>query len=605
MKLHELRKPTRPILYALLLILTTTATLVFSLQTLLDGLMLDHARAEYAYVVTPYPYDSDEPLLEPVSQEVIDLLSDSEHVNGFQQQDIRAGKLYDTAIVPDCMMTQDGLAYRYVLEGTVVSVGSMTSSALPTGMVVDYFLLHLSPQEGFKSWCMWQPGSREGVFSVDFYRMEDEMVDEYGFPLLREGNHVLVVCDFFLEGGYVNTGMGIAYTEAARKALGMENDGLYQLFTLPEEYFVWKEKVDEEAYAMGFRGEVDWEQTLPRAEKYFLDQLDQAGLLPIYEKFRTLDGAVTVRYVSDMSLIPNMAKGTMYTDWGRQLQASDYGQNVCMVSQGLMQRNHLAVGDTITLAVAEDGYTIAEGREGAGWESGVPGFEDEFLPYGEPEEYTIVGFYHQLGRKNDDPSFLSIGDILIPRAQEDITGQTNRVYTLSFRVPGEGYDAFYAEVKAPLEALGYGMQIVDNGWEDVADSFYAMYDRRILTCICAVLCFLTAALSYGGLIFYHYRREYGLCRLQGAYKREAQGVFWKGFALSGLPGALIAIVASWVVYVLWLRRAVYEAIPLTMPSDPECLGLLGLWTLAELLIAVVLMEILIARSEKKGILPMI
>ena len=47
-----LRRPVKPVLYALLLALILTAALVFSWQYHLDGIVLDHAIDTYAYVGT-------------------------------------------------------------------------------------------------------------------------------------------------------------------------------------------------------------------------------------------------------------------------------------------------------------------------------------------------------------------------------------------------------------------------------------------------------------------------------------------------------------------------------------------------------------------------
>ena len=47
-----LRRPVKPVLYAILLALILTAALVFGWQYHLDGLVLDHAIDTYAYVGT-------------------------------------------------------------------------------------------------------------------------------------------------------------------------------------------------------------------------------------------------------------------------------------------------------------------------------------------------------------------------------------------------------------------------------------------------------------------------------------------------------------------------------------------------------------------------
>ncbi len=580
MKLYALRKPLKPLLCALLLALIATATLVFSLQTLLDGLLLENAAKEYAYAVTPYGVDTAAPMLDPVDDAVVRRLSSSDRVSAVQVQGIRAGRLLDASTVPDCMMTMDALNQHYFLEVTVKR--AMPSRDLGA-VSYDTYVLTLESSWGLGYFY------RDTV-TLDYRRLTDE-------PMLAAGTRLFLVCDYVLDRGAVTNERVEYITPALRQAMGQQVEGdplrTDGCFVIPDSLVV-----------RDVLGKTDREKTLANTRPYILEQMERSGLLPLFRTHQQLENAVTVREVSDMGLVPYFATGKLYVDWGRQLYETDRGQKVCMVSQGLMLRNRLTIGDTVTLALADGAYTVGREHAAAGWESGFPMVGEDPLQYGAGEKYTVVGVYHQQGRDTGDPFYCSLNDIFIP-VRDDGPGGTARPYKLTFQIPGDRFDGFLAENEAWLQEAGYRLQVVDNGWEDVADAFYAMYDRRVLTLVCAALCFLAGGLSFGGLIYHQYSREYGLCRLLGAYRREALRVCLGGFALSAVPGALTAVAASWAVYGRWLRQAVFEAAPLTMPTDGQCLGLLMLWTLGQLLLSGLVMLLLILRSEKKSVLRML
>ncbi len=575
MKFYALRKPARPVLYTLLLILISTATLVFSLQTLLDGLLLDNARAEYAYVVTPFAADTRDPLFQPVEPAVVERLSAAPQVDGFQHQDVRAGKLRDHFTVPDNTMTMSALTQHYFLEGTITNVFTRQESGL---VQFCNYVFRID-----KNWSGQQ-------FLRPTIAITCQYLAEETDTMPKPGDRVFLICNpvidtetnaIITDGAELKTGAVWEHYSGSASLLQQNN-----LLILPAAQQVT-------------------EDTLAESEGIIREWMAETGILPLYETASQLENPVTVRLVSDMSLIPNLAEGRMYLDSGRQLYESDRGQKVCMVSQSLMLRNRFIIGDKVALSVAEDSYVITQGPTGIGWESGQPMENEDLLDYGDWEEYEIVGVFAERGRDIYDPLYCGRNDIFIPVEQTPVADQACRAYNLSFRVPGDDYDAFIAENEQWLLDRGYLLQTVDNGWEDVADSFYAMADRRVLTLICAALCFVAAALSFGGLIFHHYTHEYGLCRLLGAYRKEARRVYWGGFVLSALPGALAAILCAWLVYVTWLRQAVFEAAPLVMPTDGECLSLLALWTAALLAAAAVFLRALIGRAERRGVLRML
>ncbi len=576
MKFYALRKPARPILYALLLVLITVAALVFSLQALLDSLVLKNATVQYAYVVSPYGFEKKNPTMAPIDKEIQERLQNDKNVSFTQQTVLRAGRLEGTYTVPDDMMTTDAVTQKYFLEGYISGHGTERSG----DVIFEHFTLIVTKNWGTVD-C-----SADNAVTVSCARTAEDSFPEKEGPV--EGR-VFLIGDFVFDGYGVNNKYLSVHTDAAERLLGLKAEDA-------EESTIGKNRF------IPIPAEIPEEET----EAYILNKMEESGLLPIYQAHVEAENAVTVRYVSDMNLIPNVAKGSMYADWGRLITPADAEKKVCLVSNGLVTRNQLVLGQTIKIAVADGHYTVPEGQPGAGYESGYPTEHEEFLSYGEYEEYVIIGSYYQAGRSKakSDARYNSVNDIFIPMPKEGIEEDFARPYTLSFQVPGDKYDAFLAQNKEPLREMGYNLRVVDNGWEDVADSFYAMADRRILIFLSATLCFLAAALSFGGLIFRHYQKEYGLCRLMGAYRGEAARVTFDGFLLSALPAAVLSVAASWGVYALWMKNAVLEETPIDLPGTWECLGILALLTVAELILSALFVWFLLWRREKKGVLQM-
>ncbi len=571
MKLYALRKPARPILYTLLLVLITVAALVFSLQALLDSLVLKNATEQYAYIVSPYRFETETPLMDPLDPEITERLKQDENVSAFQQTVLRAGKLRGTYTVPDDMMTTEAIHQHYYLTGVVENPAGETPQG--NGVCVDRYYFSIRGGTGHS-----HIPKNSGV-TLTYTRSEGE-------PKLERNRIIFIVADQVRDQyGIPNKSIAFTTTEAA-KILGYE-EGYCEALLRKNGCIV-----------------APAELSYDEAMSYLSEKKRELGLKPFLKIYNQLENAVTVRYVSDMNLITNAAKGSFYADWGRFITPEDAGKKVCVVSNGLITRNQLTLGDTIWIAVADGHYTIPEGRKGAGFESGYPMEGEEFLPYGEYEEYTVIGSYYQKGRDKNDPRFHSVNDIFIPLPAEGMEEDFARPYTLSVQVPGNQYDAFLAQNQPNLEAMGYRLRTVDQGWEDVADSFYAMADRRVLIFLSALLCFLAGALSFGGLIFHCYKQDYGLCRQMGAYRREAGRVLSGGFWLSALPGAVLSVAVSWGVYLLWMKDAVLKETPISLPGTWECLAILSGLTAAELLLSALFVRILRWRYEKKGILQM-
>jgi hypothetical protein len=332
------------------------------------------------------------------------------------------------------------------------------------------------------------------------------------------------------------------------------------------------------------------------SESYIQEFLESTGLDVLLNRQLRNRNAATVRRTQDMSMIPMFAKNKAKIYEGRILTPGDMGKKVCVISNGLSQRNRLSVGDTIRLSLADGAYCLENG-----WETGEQGDEDAALTYGAFEEYEIVGIYTQAGRRTVNALHFTYNDIFLP-AEEGMAADLQKPYTFSFKVPGPDYQNFLAEYEPVLSDAGYTLIVEDTGWDDVKESFYTMQTRRQLMLLCAAAAFAAAVIVFAILLNAHCRYEYGIRRLLGAKKGEARGIYGAVFACTAIPGGAVAVLGGWIAAVHLMQKALASDKTLPLPTPNQCAGLLAAWAAAALLTAFALVLALAWHEERRGLL---
>ena len=591
-----LRRPVKPVLYALLLALILSAALVFAWQYYLDGLILDHAIDTYAYVGTVVRCDgkvldgtADRDLrdfegyvpemggpafLEELPEELVQWLRQSQYVTKLDSRRthaamlgeytrIHAGETKQTARISDQMFSAASQPYYY-LEATVEFV-TENDWRQESDTAWDNYRLHVDR--------MWSdPNFSKETIMLEVMAMSSE-------PMFQVGQRI------FLLGGYRYMGDS-----------GSPSDQQTDLAT-PEYMRDWLVRtgsdrklsvVEENRYILIPEG-LD-------SESYIQEFLESTGLDVMLNRQLRNRNAATVRRTQDMSMIPLFAKGKAKTYEGRLLTPNDMGKKVCVISNGLSQRNRLSVGDTIQLSLADGFYTLENG-----WETGEQGDADATLTYGAYEEYEIVGIYTQAGRRTGNALYFTYNDIFLP-AEEGSEAALQKPYTFSFKVPGPDYQNFLAEYELVLTDAGYTLVVEDTGWDDVKESFYTMQTRRQLMLLCAGAAFAAAIIVFAILLNAHCRYEYGLRRLLGAGKWEARGIYAAVFACTAIPGGAAAVAGSWFAAVHLMQKALASDKTLPLPTPDQCAGLLAVWAAAALLAAFVLVLLLAWQEERRGLL---
>ena len=500
-----LRRPWKLVLYGVLLVLLSAAGLILFLQYQLDAQALRESLQNYAYVGIISPDEGGQYLLKPTPAEGLELLRESDLVSDIQQVGTLAAKNTDGKIIPDYLMTTDQLQQCYYVQATVNFVISQQEFA---DRYFDSYALDI-----VKQWGADTIGGR-GRPTISLLRMADE-------PGWEVGQQIFFVSNYQIDSNGVNTGSFMVYSPGVVSAYNMADAQGDPDPRILHPYLLLEP--DE-------------------GEAEILDFMEETGIKPLYDMHTQLEGNIAVHQIESFSMLPYAAKGRFQLVYGRELVPEDAGKKVCMISQNLMLRNRYVLGDKVSLSIAQESYIAPDDSGIGGWRSGNPMRGEELITsYAPPEEYEIIGIYHQLSRDDTDPLFFGHNDIFIPGSGSE---ETVPSYMLSFRVNGPDHDAFQQQLLPLLQEKGCAVQLIDSGWEAVEETYYAMQTRRDLMLCSTITVLLAAIITFALLMLRHFRREFGLHRLLGAYKHEAIRVYFAAGVVIAAPALLIAALAA-------------------------------------------------------------
>lgn len=542
-KFTFLRKPLKPLLIALLLVLSSTAMLVFYLQSLLDGLVMEHCMNGAAYIGMLYDPSQKYPMLEEIPADILQALTDSDTVDNVMTVSVYSARAEGVASVRDGFGNKDSLNVKLFVEGTVASEPFLT----PAGNEV---------QESFELQITTLWGGNWPRSSIMVYIFREGGTKQ---AQLKEGDHVFLVGRY---GSREANGM-LLVDPRSWAALGETHVGAiwnHPILVLPD-------GLSAEASATRIRS-----------------FMQETGLEDSWAMMGKLGDMFTVLEVKDMSMLPTVVDGETFVIQGRELRPEDAGSRVCMISDAVADENDLAVGDTIQLSIASDCYTYRSDGYYYGWRGGYPTEGDTLLEYPEYGEFEIVGIWSEIGHVvgRADYRHHTRNDIFIPSGILSAPSVGAQARSVTFRVLGPDYEAFMDEFEVPLHELGYTLSLTDSGWETVSSSFYAMSDRRVLMTACAVVALIAAVLSFVVLLSSHFRYEFALRRLLGAYPREAVGIYISGFLVTAIPAVLLSVGCSFCAYCLWLKEQAAATLPVVLPADESILAYLAGWACIEL-----------------------
>lgn len=566
-KLSFLRKPFKLILFVLLMVLTTTAALVFCLQYVLDGLVMAHSMNSTAYVGSVYSRVQEYPMLKDIPANILQQLETSSTVDAVMAAPVYSARAEGLTRVTDGFGNKESLNMKLFLEGTVDSRPALSHSGF--GMM-ETFILKITANWGG----IW-PG---GAIETCIFR--DAATDA---PVLKEGDHVFLVGRYNSNANGDVNGM-LLFDPEMLSPLGLKTDSAlwtHAILVLPDD-------LSEEGSA-------------PLIRSFLLE----SGLEESRALMAQITDMFTVHEVEDMSMLLTVADGTTFITEGRELRASDIGSRVCVINEAVARQNGLSLGDTIRLSISHGCYTYAgDFEEYRGWDNGYPYEGDELLEYGAYEAFEIVGLYSEINRIAGSADYLhhTRNDIFIPGGLLPESDAAVRSRTVTFRVLGPNYEDFMNEFEVSLNEQGYTLSMVDTGWAAMSGSFYAMSDRRTLMLACGVVAFIAAILSFDVLLSGHFRYEFGLRRLLGAHSGEAREIYISGFLVTAIPAGLMAVGCSFGVYCLLLKGQAAASLPVALPGDGQILAYLALWTAAELIGAFAVLMVISVGIHRQSLL---
>ena len=566
-KLTFLRKPLKPMLIATLLVLTSTATLVFCLQALLDALVIEHCMNSTAYVGTLYSWTQKYPMLKDIPADVLQALADSDTVDDVMAVSVYSARAEGVASVRDGFGATESLNMKLFVEGTVESEPVIAPSAF--GMMETFTLRIITLWGG--SW----PGNS---IRVDIIRDGST-----GEAQLKTGDHIFLVGRYNCGANGDVTGM-LLYDPQAVADMGDALDSPiwnHPILVLPE------------GLSAG--------ASAARIERFLLE----SGLEDSWAMMGELGDMFAVHEVEDMSMLLTVVDGTTFVTQGRELRASDAGSRVCMISEAVAGENGLVVGDTIQLSIAPGCYTYRSDdfEDLYGWNSGYPFEGDVLLEYPGYGGFEIVGIYSEIGREvgRADYRHHTRNDIFIPGGILPAASAGAEARSVTFRILGPDYQDFMDEFEIPLHEEGYALSLVDSGWEVMSGSFYAMSDRRTLMTAYAAAALVVAVLSFGVLLSGHFRYEFALRRLLGAYPGQAAGIYISGFLVTAVPAVLLSVGCSFGAYCLWLKGQAAAGLPVALPPDTAILARLALWAGGELAAAFAVLMACVLVTGKRSL----
>lgn len=568
--LHFLRKPLKPIIYALVFCVLTLVAFVFALQYELDKIAIEENVNNYSYICTLSDTQVKNPVLSPLPSELVQSIVESEYVKEAEQRSVVSGRCEGTNSMLEYFMTDDTIDMYGMLEGRIIAAQYFEESNREDAIFVVQ-----------KNWA----GVLTGQSMVNVSIWYDEGYNPNpGEGMLHEDDRVLLIGRF----------------EFDREHNGMKFSSLQ---IRNPEIKSPKNVLDDNPILF-----LDWNDDRDETDEYIKEKLTERGVWEYVDKINACRNTFTIHPIWDTSLLLSLAQNRIYICFGRGLTPADSGKKVCIINQVIFSKNHLALGDKINIALSDTNYSCTCAKHDGEWLSGYPTFGAEFPEYGESEEYEIVGVFNFYRQRNVEDDFLSFSrdDIFIPADNPGFASYEGIVpRDFSFRLLGPDYEEFMDKFEIPLFDSGYSLTIEDGGWEDFKENYETISSRKIVSIVSACLFLVAALVLFTTLVLKHFKFEFGLRRLIGASTYEASKIYVTGYLTLGIPALLVALAATVAIYEKWLVIKMAEVIEESLPDLLGCIVLMGRWAGITFAAGFVLVVIISLINGKKNLLSMI
>lgn len=429
----------------------------------------------------------------------------------------------------------------------------------------------------------------------------------YMWPVYSEQEEAYAALEMegrYLAVGYYEPGKGSMCRVVRELKTDPETEEEYEEKTT---YAVFSHTLEDAFfYQLPDSGEIDWSD--PRLS------LTRERLELIQEETRALN----VIPLRDMSALPQVQdpEAGIYLTQGRWLDRRDDEQEnrVCVVSASLATLRDLALGDTITIQLRDTPSYF--GQSGEGWDLDVRSLQTS------TDTYEIVGIYDYLDTYGFTGIYHDTGFGVNPPAVYANTAVSNFVYVPAFALP-EGFrldrgnaaykDAingartdygrwftgdkstlplpgsvsikltspelegqFVEESQEPLAALGFAVDMTENGWESFQTAARPMRESSLYNAVVfSVVMLVTLGLA-AFIYFFSRRREMDIARSLGLPGKAAAGQIMVPLLLTGVPAILAGSGMGWL-YAGSSAGALLESLPAVPGAEAASTDLPAAW----------------------------
>jgi ABC-type lipoprotein release transport system permease subunit len=479
---------------------------------------------------------------QPLTQEEVESLASLPYVDSVDKRYMTAGVSAEYVRL-DTYREFFSNSDRCVIEATVLkssineewakSVKSSNGKNNNYSAVYDYTLSDVTMLAGDPQWLETQLDQYAGHARVQICALLDELLEsKRDFFVPTQGGRAAVDC--------------LDY-DVSLSDVAVIQEGRRYVFVLRVAPYAIKDPM----FYMGDDFRKDWWPYIADVTDLPEDYLETEDFAPLRELIRVINDDLhtfDVVYTDDMESIRRVTQEQLLPVQGRFLTPEDEGSPICVVSEALLKKLELEIGDEFTLKL---GNKLMEQYVPAGARAITQGrYADEWTE----QTFTIVGSYQDIFDRNwiDRDLYWSYGDctIFVPSsylpATCDVENHVFRPAEVSFIISDAwNIVPFIDECIPQIEAMGLQYVYYDGNWPAVAEK---MAETRFMTLIkliiFSVAAFLAVILTL--YLFLHRRRkEYAVLRALGSPRRAAAQSLWLPLLALSSVAVCLGLLAAW------------------------------------------------------------
>ncbi len=490
---------------------------------------------------------------EPLESDIIDIASNLPYIS-------RVDTKYMTAGVSE-YTRMDNEQYWFDNRTRCVLVGTYTGKAPGVNAflegVVDYSELTIKDVEmlaGDERWLLDKDTQTIVAWAMDETKIETMLSESLCY--FHTGNGYRAATSFMEPEFY---GDALEHLEVGHRYIFVVRYEERQDTTLSHYFYIG----DDTRY--------DWWPYIYDITDLNEDWLETEEFAPLRELIRiTEDDRHTfdVVYTDNMSAIRRVADERIMLIDGRFITPADAGQPVCVVSDDILERNSLAIGDTITLSLGDQ---LFEQYAPMG---AVACTQGRYAKNFTEQQFTIIGSYHDMNDGGHvarnyhwvySDNSIFVPTAFLPETAESDTYET-RPPEISFVVEdAENIELFISECLPVLDANGIIYEFSDGNWPYLAAQLRNAMNMALIKMALLAGAALFAVILAVWLYMSRKKCEYGIFRALGMKSGKAGSTILVplgiiGIAACAIGSAVAAIISAVLGTVVHIEVFVFGAL---------------------------------------------